>query len=66
MAKKLATLDMNKCIGCMECMFACSRRVGRGGFDKSAIRVRSAGHVRPRHVQRSVLQVRYMSGKAEE
>ena len=66
MVKKLATLDMNKCIGCMECMFACSRRVGRGGFDKSAISVRSAGHVRTRHVQRSVLRVRYMSGKAEE
>ncbi|HJH25796.1 MAG TPA: [Fe-S]-binding protein [Methanophagales archaeon] len=29
----------------MECMFACSRRVGRGGFDKSAIRVRSAGGI---------------------
>lgn len=45
MAKKLATLDVNKCIGCMECMFACSRRVGRGGFDNSAIRVRSAGGI---------------------
>lgn len=43
MVKKLAALDVNKCIGCMECMFARSRRVGRGGFDKSAIRVRSAG-----------------------
>jgi Fe-S-cluster-containing dehydrogenase component len=45
MAKKLAALDVNKCIGCMECMFACSRRVGRGGVDKSAINVRSAGGV---------------------
>ena len=43
MAKKLAALDVNKCIGCMECMFACSRRVGKCGFDKSAIKVRSAG-----------------------
>lgn len=45
MAKKVAALDANKCIGCMECMFACSRRVGRGGFDKSAIFVRSAGGI---------------------
>jgi len=45
MAKKLAALDVNKCIGCMECMFACSRRAGRGGFDKSAVRVRSAGGI---------------------
>ncbi|MFZ2071362.1 MAG: 4Fe-4S binding protein [Halobacteriota archaeon] len=45
MAKKLAVLDVNKCIGCMECMFACSRRVGRVGLDKSAIRVRSAGGI---------------------
>lgn len=45
MAKKLAALDVNNCIGCMECMFACSRRVGRIGLDKSAIRVRSAGGI---------------------
>jgi ferredoxin len=45
MVKKLAVLDVNKCIGCMECMFACTRRVGRAGFDKSAIRVRSAGGI---------------------
>ncbi|MBN1454914.1 MAG: 4Fe-4S binding protein [Methanomicrobia archaeon] len=29
----------------MECMFACSRRVGRGGMNKSAINVRSAGGI---------------------
>jgi carbon-monoxide dehydrogenase iron sulfur subunit len=45
MTKKLAVLDVNKCIGCMECMFACSRRAGRGGFNESAIRVRSAGGI---------------------
>ncbi len=45
MAKKLVTVDVNKCIGCMECMFACSRRVGKGGFKDSAIRVKSAGGI---------------------
>jgi carbon-monoxide dehydrogenase iron sulfur subunit len=45
MVKRLAVLDVNKCIGCMECMFACTRREGRAGFDKSAIRVRSAGGI---------------------
>ncbi len=45
MVKKLAVLDVNQCIGCMECMFACTRREGRAGVDKSAIRVRSAGGI---------------------
>ncbi len=45
MTKRLVPIDVNKCIGCMECMFACSRRLGRGGLVDSAIRVRSAGGI---------------------
>ena len=40
---RLAVLDTDKCVGCQACMFACSRRFGHGGLDKSAIHVRSLG-----------------------
>jgi len=40
---RLAVVDIDKCVGCQSCMFACSRRFGGGGLDKAAIHVRSVG-----------------------
>jgi Fe-S-cluster-containing dehydrogenase component len=42
---RLVITDVNKCVGCMSCMFACSRRFGEGGLAKSAIHVSSIGGV---------------------
>jgi Fe-S-cluster-containing dehydrogenase component len=46
MAKRLAVLDKERCVGCQSCMFACARRPGVGGLGASSIWVRSAGGVR--------------------
>lgn len=43
--KRLAVIDVNRCVGCQLCMFACSRRFGNGGLAKSAIMVKSAGGI---------------------
>ena len=43
MPYRLAVVDPDRCVGCMSCMFACSRRFGDGGIGKSAIHVRSVG-----------------------
>jgi len=43
LAKRLAVIDADKCVGCQLCMFACARRFGVGGLAKSAIHVRSVG-----------------------
>ena len=43
--KRLAVIDVNRCVGCQLCMFACNRRFGNGGLAKSAIMVRSAGGI---------------------
>ncbi|MDH5790549.1 MAG: 4Fe-4S binding protein [Candidatus Bathyarchaeota archaeon] len=40
---RLAVFDVERCVGCQLCMFACNRRFGNGGLAKSAIWVRSAG-----------------------
>ncbi len=37
--------DPDICVGCMSCMFACSRRFGDAGLNYSAIQVRSVGGV---------------------
>jgi Fe-S-cluster-containing dehydrogenase component len=42
---RLVITDVEKCVGCMSCMFACSRRFGEGGLAKSAIHVSSIGGV---------------------
>lgn len=41
--KRLTIGDVQRCVGCQLCMFACNRRYGNGGLSKSAIRVRSVG-----------------------
>ncbi len=45
MPHRLVVLDVNRCVGCELCMYACSRRYGEGGLAKSAIHVRSAGGI---------------------
>ncbi len=45
MAKRLAVVDKERCVGCQACMFACARRFGEGGLANSCIGVRSAGGI---------------------
>ncbi|RLE85430.1 MAG: [Fe-S]-binding protein [Thermoprotei archaeon] len=45
MARRLSVVDVELCVGCMMCVFACSRRFGDGGVAKSAIRVASIGGI---------------------
>ncbi|MGA1863972.1 MAG: hypothetical protein ACMUHX_02805 [bacterium] len=40
---RLAAFDSEKCVGCQNCMFACSRRHDEAGLAKTCIGVRSAG-----------------------
>jgi len=42
-AKRLAVIDIDKCVDCQCCMYACSRKFGDGGLYKAAIHVRSVG-----------------------
>jgi carbon-monoxide dehydrogenase iron sulfur subunit len=44
-ARRLSVVDINLCVGCQSCMFACARRFGEAGLGKSAINVRSAGGI---------------------
>jgi Fe-S-cluster-containing dehydrogenase component len=46
MAKRLSVIDVDRCVGCQSCMFACVRRLGQGGLEGSCIHVRSAGGMR--------------------
>lgn len=40
---RLNVIDTEKCVGCQLCMFACSRRQGEAGLEKSCISIKSAG-----------------------
>lgn len=46
MAKRLSVIDVDHCVGCQSCMFACARRPGVGGLEGTCIHVRSAGGIR--------------------
>jgi len=43
--KRVSVIDIDRCVGCQCCMFACSRRFGEGGLGKSCIHVYSRGGV---------------------
>ena len=40
---RLSIVDIERCVGCQSCMFACSRRFGEGGLNRSCIGIRSIG-----------------------
>lgn len=40
---KLQVLDVERCVGCQLCMFACGRMQAQGGLAKARIGVRSVG-----------------------
>lgn len=42
-AIRLRVVDVDLCVGCQCCMFACNRRFGEAGLSKSAIQVMSSG-----------------------
>ena len=46
MAKRLSVVDVERCVGCQSCMFACARRLGHGGLEGTCIHVHSAGGIR--------------------
>ncbi|MFW9914136.1 MAG: 4Fe-4S binding protein [Candidatus Thorarchaeota archaeon] len=43
MVSRLSIKDVNRCVGCQSCMFACARRTATGGLARSCIGVHSAG-----------------------
>lgn len=43
--RRLAVIDMDRCVGCQSCMFACNRRHGTGGLARSAIHISSVGGI---------------------
>jgi anaerobic carbon-monoxide dehydrogenase iron sulfur subunit len=46
MPKRLSVIDIDRCVGCQSCMFACARRPGQGGLADAALLVRSDGGFR--------------------
>ncbi len=44
-SRRLAVIDMDRCVGCQSCMFACNRRHGSGGLAHSAIHISSVGGI---------------------
>jgi len=44
--KRIAVIDVDRCVGCQCCVFACARRSGVGGTADARIDVRSAGGMR--------------------
>jgi carbon-monoxide dehydrogenase iron sulfur subunit len=46
MAKRLSVVDVDRCVGCQSCMFACVRRLSQGGLEGTCIHIQSAGGIR--------------------
>ncbi len=46
MVKRVSVIDVERCVGCQACMFACTRRFGVGGTGDARIMVRSVGGIR--------------------
>lgn len=46
MVKRLSVIDVDRCVGCQLCVYACARRDGGGGTAGARIDVRSAGGMR--------------------
>ncbi|MBN1858045.1 4Fe-4S binding protein [Candidatus Bipolaricaulota bacterium] len=44
--KRISVVDVERCVGCQCCVFACARRIGVGGTADARIDVRSAGGMR--------------------
>jgi carbon-monoxide dehydrogenase iron sulfur subunit len=42
-AKRLSVVDVDLCVGCQCCMFACTRRFAEAGMSRSTIHIRSDG-----------------------
>ena len=42
---RITVYDVQRCIGCGSCTFACARRAGNGGLSNTAIAVRSSGGI---------------------
>lgn len=40
---RLSVVDTERCVGCQNCMFACTRKDGVGGLGRTRIHVRSVG-----------------------
>lgn len=43
MVKRLSVVDVDLCVGCQSCMFACNRRFSEAGVARSAIFIQSTG-----------------------
>ena len=41
MPKRLSVVDIDLCVGCQSCMFACNRRFAEAGLARSAIKIQS-------------------------
>jgi Fe-S-cluster-containing dehydrogenase component len=45
MVKRISVVDVDLCVGCQLCMFACNRRFAEAGISRAAIFVQSVGGI---------------------
>ncbi len=62
---RLTVKDVDKCIGCQSCMFACARRKGEAGLARSSMGIRSAGLVLTHPVPEYALPMLWYLKKVE-